>query len=89
MLHIKAREFAQNGNVEVGGIADISEEWPEGGGRRNDPPGLSAGKEESDYHESHRVGLPAQRPCLGVVQLHPGVDGQRADRRKPFSGGAH
>lgn len=30
MLHIKAREFAQNGNVEVGGIADISEEWPEG-----------------------------------------------------------
>lgn len=30
MLHIKAREFAQNGNVEVGGVADISEEWPEG-----------------------------------------------------------
>lgn len=30
MLHIKAREFAQNGNVEVGGVSDISEEWPEG-----------------------------------------------------------
>lgn len=30
MLHIKAREFAQNGNVKVGGVADISEEWPEG-----------------------------------------------------------
>lgn len=57
--------------------------------KNNGTPGLSAGKEESDYHESHRVGLPAQRPCLGVVQLHPGVDGQRADRRKPFSGGAH
>ena len=70
-MNIKAKNLAPPEEQPI----DISEEWPEGEVDETIPPGLSAGKEESDYHESHRVGLPAQRPCLGVVQLHPGMDG--------------
>ena len=47
MLHIKAREFAQNGNVEVGGIADISEEWPEGEVDETIPPVSPPEKEKA------------------------------------------